>query len=432
MRTLFLIVFASVFLNVTVPRAESQKGNIHPKIRIGFSERFRMVTSDNAVSLADSAAAGNAFARHRTGIVGQWFPNDRFECVLKLTNEFRYYFVPENREFDFSEIIIDQLYIKWNNSAILPGTLTLGRQNIILGEGFVVMDGHPLDGSRSIYFNAGRFDWKLSQKDKLILFYAHQPETDNILPVIHDCDAPLIEQPEEGMGAYFTGKLRQTNLDIYFIRKNIKDTDTRPTKSSINTLGARIVHPAAEHLTATAEGAYQFGEYGDANRSAFGGYLYLTYKTDWPSHLPQSLTAGAIYISGDNPSTVDWEAWEPIFGRWPKWSESYIYTLVQENGVAYWTNLVSLYGKARFVISPELKFGLDYHHLMAPREPVANRSFPGGNGKTRGDLFIGRLSFRINGHMTGYLLWERFEPGNYYFDNADGYNWARIELSFNV
>ncbi len=234
MRTLLLIVFASVFFNAATLRGESQKGNIHPKVSIDFSERFRMVTSDNAVSLADSAAAGNAFTRHRTGIAGQWFPNSRFECGLKLTNEFRYYFVPENREFSFSEIIIDQLYIKWNNSAVLPGTLTLGRQNIILGEGFIVMDGHPLDGSRSIYFNAARFDWKLSQKDKLILFYAHQPETDNILPVIHDSDAPLIEQPEEGMGAYFTASsCRRISIFISFARTSKTPILVQSNRASI-------------------------------------------------------------------------------------------------------------------------------------------------------------------------------------------------------
>ncbi len=37
-------------------------------------------------------------------------------------------------------------------------------------------------------------------------------------------------------------------------------------------------------------------------------------------------------MSGDDPSTDDNEGWDPLFSRWPKWSELYIYSLATEGG----------------------------------------------------------------------------------------------------
>ncbi len=39
----------------------------------------------------------------------------------------------------------------------MPLTATVGRQDIIEGVGWLVMDGTPLDGSRTVYFDAARF-----------------------------------------------------------------------------------------------------------------------------------------------------------------------------------------------------------------------------------------------------------------------------------
>ncbi len=429
-RLLLLIPLVTLFSAVSSEtlRGAVPAGNIHPNFRLSFSERIRMLSWDNTITLADSLCGGQSFTRHRTTLSGQWFPSRRFECMLKLTNEFRYYFVPETKKFNWDEIIIDLFYIKWHSRVGMPATLTLGRQNIILGEGFIVMDGHPLDGSRSIYFNAARLDLELSQRNKLTMFYSYQPETDDILPVIHDRKQKLIEQPEKGVGVCYSGNLTQVNLQGYFIRKDVSATATRPTKSVINSVGGRLQLPTAAHLTVTAEGAYQFGKYGDVSRSAVGGYARIDYQTNWQLYLPRLLSLETVCLSGDNPVTVKYEGWEPMFARWPKWSESYIYTQIKEDAVAWWTNLISLHGGARFQLAPSLDLSLDYHHLLAFREPVDSLPFPGGNGKTRGDLFIGKLTFQINDYLSGHLLWEGFLPGNYYFSTADPYSWVRFEL----
>jgi len=432
MRFVASVTVIVILALAVVAEAHPSQGNIHPKVKLGFSERFRMVSWDNTISLSDTAGGGSSFTRHRTSILGQWLPHPRVEVALGLTNEFRYYFVPEEREFNLDEVIVDQAYVKWRSSRVLPGVLTLGRQNIILGEGFVVMEGHPLDGSRSIYFNAVRFDWTPNEASRLVLFYTYQPEQDDALAIVNDRDLPLIEQPEEGIGAYFVTKTGRTDLHAYVIRKNARATDARPDESHINTFGGRAAATVTGGLRLTCEAAYQFGDYGENDRTAFGGYGYLRYGTSWPAFLPQWLTAGVILLSGDDPETADIEGWDPLFSRWPKWSESYIYTQLRENGVAYWTNLLSLYSRAEFRFSEVMRLGLDYHHLMAPEDPVAVGALFEGTGKTRGELLIGKLSFRVNEHVTGHVLWEGFIPGNYYAGGADGYSWTRFEMMYQL
>lgn len=421
------VILAGLVLSAGSMSAAEQapQGNVHPKLKLSFSERFRLVTWDNAIKLDYQSSEGQTFTRHRTSIGGQWYPQAQFELALKLTNEFRYYVVPEPRPCHMDEIIIDQLYVKYTTPTERPVTVTLGRQNIILGEGFLVMDGHPLDGSRSIYFNAARLDWQAGQGSRMTLFYVNQPETDDILPVIHDQETPLIEQPEEGFGLYVTFPAYRAEVQTYLIRKNIDETDARPVSSEINTLGGRVHMPLAERLTGTGEGAWQTGKRGDADRSAFGGYMHFDYATEWRSYLPQTFTLGGIYLSGNDRESDDWESWDPLFSRWPKWSESYIYSQINEDGVAYWSNLTSVYGQVGFVFSPEMSFDFDFHHLSAPERLWYE-------GRTRGNLYIGKLNFRVNKYTTGHLLWEYFNPGSFYSRYAVDYSWVRVEFLFRV
>nr|MBN2277357.1 alginate export family protein [candidate division Zixibacteria bacterium] len=431
-KTLIIILLISGVIMQSVASEETAERNNFRHLKISFSERLRLVTWDNTITLADSAAQTTTFTRHRTSLMGQYYPDPKMELALKLTNEFRYYFIPADREFEIDEIFVDQLYLKWNLKKPLDGILTLGRQNIMLGEGFIVMDGHPLDGSRSIYFNAARFDWRITPGHELTVFYSYQEEIDEWLPVINEVDQVLVEQPEEGIGLYYSGRINRYDIQGYYVRKNVDANNIDTLASEINTIGGRIVSPLIESLSVTGEGAFQFGQAGQYDRAAFGGYFHLDYKTVWPSYLPKMIQLGVICLSGDNRATEKDEGWNPIFARWPKWSESYIYTQIKEDRVAWWTNLASLYGRCDFDFTPKINLSLQYHHLMAPRVADPESAFPGGDGHNRGNLFIGLLKFVIDKNLTGHFLWEGFLPGNYYFHGADGYSWVRAELLFKV
>ena len=418
--------------------------NSESKLKISFSERFRMVMWDNAIDLNDSGSSNQNFTRMRTTLGLNYKPVRNLEFNVKLTNEFRYYFTPSTPEFHLNEVIVDQLYFKLKSEQVLPGVLTIGRQNIMLGEGFVILDGHPGDGSRSAYFNAIRYDWNISPNHILTGFFAYQPEED-FLPVINgkDIDAAfqgddsyqLIEQTEKTAALYYNGSFSDINLQSYGIWKQIVDDGWQLTpKSDIYTFGARVKVPATEKLNVTAEAAYQAGTIGDEDRAAYGGYVYATYlpKVD-EAYCPVSINVGSFILSGDDPSTTKYEGWEPQFSRWPKWSESYIYTSLKENQgrVAYWSNMLAAYIQTKFDLGQGFGLDLNYYQLYAVEETNAT-SFLSGSGKNRGGLVIGKLSYKISENVTGHILWEHFAPGNFYFDGADSYHWARMEFLYQI
>jgi hypothetical protein len=399
-----------------------------PRLKLIFVERFRFEAWDNAVSLDDTAGDGVAYTRNRTTLGLNWRAAKNLEILGKVTNEFRVFLAPKDRAFNWHELFFDNLYIKWTIPGRLPFTITAGRQDINLGEGFVIADGTPGDGSRSYYFNALRVDADIHKNHKLTFFLHTQETTDRYLPVINGRAQALTEQPERALALYYTGSFGKTKLDAYAIRKTTDETKLWPVAGRTDTFGARAQVPIIRPLLLMAEGAFQTGTYGSAGRSAFGGIAHLDCTPEWKVPYIKTLTLGGIYLSGDDPATAGMEGWDPIFSRWPKWSESYIYTLTRESRPSYWSNLTSLYG------SMALDFGGRTDGLLTLQRMGAVHAqpgvFPGGSGLGRGTLLKGRLNYKISKFLTGRVIWEHFIPGSFYFPGAASYNWLQFEMIF--
>ena len=402
--------------------------------KLSFSERLRLETWDNTIGFDSSLADENTYTRTRTSLTAEWKPFDSLIFVCKITNEFRYYFAPDGREFTIHEFFFDQLYLKAIEPFGLWGSLTIGRQDMRFGEGFVVMDGGPLDGSRSAYFNGARLDINLynvnGEKGTITYFYVYQSETDRLLPLINDRSQMLIEQPEEGYSAYLSCTIEKRVWDVYYIHKNIYETAAIKEESSIETLGLRALIPLTGGLEFTGEAASQWGSKSDNDRKAYGGYFHLDYKTGESFPLPELITLGGIYLSGDDSNTSEWEGWDPLFSRWPKWSESLIFAFIKESRVAYWSNFKSLYAAIRIQVWSDANLNLTYHFIGAGEPAPSESAFPGGSGTDRGELLIARLNFKITPELSGHILWEHLTPGDFYRSDADSYNWFRMELFF--
>lgn len=403
-----------------------------PALKWSVSERTRLTTFDNSINLDDGAADTFTFTRHLTSLGLAWTPRKDLSFVVKLTNEFRSWLSPKNRPNNLGEIFFDQLYLKWKGVAGTGLNLTVGRQNIMLGEGFVCLDGQPLTGSRSAYFNAVRADYAFNSKHKLTAFVSALPRTDTWLPVINEPDPAqlLEEQANTGIGLYYQGSIGKVGLQAYYFRKDTEANEAAPVESGINTLGARAVLPLVDRLALTAEAALQNGSFGDVDRGAYGGYFHLDWKVAESVPVVRVLTLGGILLSGDDTATADYEGWDPLWSRWPKWSESYIYTLIREVGIARWTNFSALYFGLNAVFTKDFKARVHYYILGAPQDGPNTPAFTAlaGEGHRRGGLLVSRFDYVINTHLSGHFVWEHFEPGNYYADTADGYNWFRFEL----
>ncbi len=430
---LIATITVCILTGAAMPARASSETGIR-RWKFSFTERIRQESSDNVLNLYDSNPAGTSNLRFRTSLGANWTATDRLEFAIRLTNENRYYLAPKRdaklgKNYDLNEVFFDSLYVRWKNPGRLPWTLTLGRQDMMFGEGFVILEGGPLDGSRSIYFNAARIDFALNRKNNLTFFYLDQPKTDLFLPRIHNVDQKMVEQRERGVGGYFTGSIRSIGIEGYLFRKTASASGTMP-RSGLTIIGARTVIPLAKPLSLTAEGTFQTGRLGSLDRTGLGGYFHLDWKTGKSGLVPASLTLGGIHLSGDDPATPEeYEGWDPSFSRWPKWSESLIYLQSGESRPALWSNFGSLYGGAGFEFSSRARLNLQWHHLRAA-EQTSPSALLSGKGKDRGNLGIVRFLYDIDKNISGHFVWEYFNPGDFYFSGASDYVWVRFELLF--
>ena len=430
------IVLVSVVFALSVPLLSAQdragKASDTPTLAFSFTERIRQESSDNVASLNDSKSDMSSCMRMRTCLTMDWKPSKNLEFNIRLTNENRYYLSPKTdprlqKNYSLNEVVIDNLFVKWTRPAGFPVALTIGRQDIRMGEGFIIFDGAALDGSRTGYFNGVRADFLIDAKNTLMTFYVRQPRTDTYLPIIHDVEQPMAEQEDESYGFYHTGSIGKINVEGYLFRINRKGFGSLPA-TRFQTVGGRLQVPVTGRLSLTAEGALQFGKLETIDRTGAGGYFHLDYKTGRRGAVPAVLTLGGIYLSGDDLSTPNkYEGWDPAFSRWPKWSDSFIYLLAKEKSVAFWSNFVSLYAGANFALASNINLNLTWHHLAAA-ERTAPSNLWSGAGKGRGDLGIMKLTYDISRHLQGHFIWEQFKPGSFYFNGANGYAWIRFEL----
>lgn len=437
-RALYFLIIFFFAVTLTAQNKTEEKSNF----KISFSERLRIETYDNVTDLNNLGTANQSYTRAKSTLGLLWNISPDVSFTAKISNEFRKYLAPKKNPFHWNEVFFENFYLKANN--ILSGTITIGRQEMVLGEGFIIKEGTPSDVSRDYYFNALRYDWKIDKANTITFFAVYQPKEDNLLPILNgmDIDASaqgensyiINDQTETGAGAYYSGDLGKVNLQGYYVWKKIDFNGKKLVpESSIHTIGSRVKNPFSDQISLAAEAAYQFGTCGDFNRSAYAGYAYIDFKTNFePAFLPKLFTLGTIYLSGDDTATPDNEGWDAVFSRWPKWSVSYVSMLNKESGRASnWTNFISLYVKLEFNVAKDVDFIFQNHLWLAPQKSLKTAMLS-GDGTSRGNYTAAIINYKFNGNMSGHVLWEHLEPGDYYFTGHDNYNYVRMELIFNL
>ncbi len=397
-----------------------------------FLERIREESSDNISCLDEAKTDSSAYLRFKTSLGVLWQPTPSLQLNVKLSNEFRHYLAPKSdpalrRNFGLNEVFVDQLWLRWKKPFSLPLDVTVGRQDMVFGEGFIFFDGTPLDGARSAYFNGLRLDWHLGNNSGMTAFYVNQPRLDRWLPVIHEVPQALVEQTEAAVGLHFSGRLRRTAVEAYLLRKTQRLHAALPD-AGVDVLGGRLQHPISARISLTAEGALQGGHRGPAQRRALGGHFHLDQTTGGSGLLPAQITLGGFALSGDDRSTADrFEGWDPVFSRYPKWSDSYVLLLGREDRAAFWSNISSLYGSIAWRLLDPLKLTMQFHFLGAPQRTEATGLWSGA-GRVRGRLFIARLNWEASRNLSGRMILETFTPGSFYFAGARAYAWVQFEM----
>lgn len=418
-----VLVSLLIAISVTPSFAVFLDGTDESDTSYGAYFRLRHETWSNSADFNNDSndSFDRDFFRLKTSL---WYMEDyvnKYDFFIKMTNEARYLTHTENDSspLDEDELVIDNLYVEATDLFGTPVSLKIGRQDFLLshGEGFLIMDGTPLDGARTYYFNAAKANIEIGKTANLDLIYISNQQKDRYLPSIYAVDKKVINDSDEtGIVVYGRVKAGENlGFEPYYIFKT-EEADPYQTAKlgntdagglSLNTIGARAT-AGPDEINVRGEFACQFGEYDDGtDRNGLGGYLFVVrrYKGEKWNSLWE---LGYVYLSGDDRTTPDEdEGFDPLFSRWPWLSELYTMTLVQERGFAYWTNLSWYRINITLALSGDTGLSFGYNYIAANEEN-------GVAGETEiGHLPQIQLSHKFTDTMDGYIKVEHMIPGDY-------------------
>jgi len=423
----------------------------------GADLRVRQEASDNLPKRINAQGEGvtaknDNYLRIRPRVWGQ-VKNEDFKLYLRVADGFREYFQPrESRNArPPDEVLVDSLYLDLYNLADGWLDLRIGRQDFfgpdgpVYGAGRVICDGTPFDGSRTIFMDAIKATVKFDEKNSLDLLaiynsaetemsWGHPYRTDGSeykerpLTSIHPASKDM---DEYGGGLYFRSRsVPEVPFELYAFYK--RETKARlaggarlPGRNTY-TWGLRVMPQLTETLSAEVEGAVQAGEKdGGASTSGYMGYAGLTYRPLIDGSSKPFFTGSLYYLSGDKNRDAEGDndtAWNPLWARWPQFSEMYVYSFMY--GVGYWSNL----------LYPSLEAGVGFapgHKVRASVGPMyvaVEDDLGGGNGDLLGWLGVVRYDFPLfknifgkRGDLTGHVTAEVLDPGDYYVSDTVAY-----------
>jgi hypothetical protein len=403
----------------------------------GFDQRWRHEYLNNVFTLDHTAPfRERSYQRYRSRLWGTLSPIKELDLNVRVAWESRYWWeprdIPARDGFDESNLVFDSLNFKIKQPGGLPMTFTGGRQDIILGDGWLVLDGTPLDGSRTIFFDAARLTWDFKDaKTTADVIYIQQYSDANRYLAPSSVVDRTIEQDERGAIFWVTNKsLQDTEINGYFIYKHNDAVLANGDDGDLYTPGARVVRKFGEHWLAKAEGALQFGNNRLRDVWAGGANTSLTYlfNDKWNNQA----TMGYEFLSGDDPGTATNEQFNPLWGRWPQFSELMAYHYATETRPGETTNLHRLWWGWQADPTKKLQVQARYHLLFSDDNTLERvRPAAFGSGSFRGQLVTLLARYKFNKFLSGHLLGEYFQPGHFYSDNRDdGAVFARAELVF--
>lgn len=433
----------------TSPAMEAKKAitNPVPWFHWGMDQRLRSIWDHNAVTLSKAAPGNDRYwQRFRTRVWGQISPTEDIDLNLRVVWEWINFCRPDSlayRPIDFSDVLFDRLNVEWRNVLGQPLTLKVGRQDLVYGDRWLIFEGTPLDGSRTIYFDAIKASYNAEPLKTIFDFvvFLNGAESDYTIPPLHNNNAFRIEHNEFGAFLYAKHRgLKNTDIDGYFIFNHRTREKNAPAPNfgddaKIYVVGGRVEHRFNEHWVARAEAAQQLGRKNANALCAFGFNSRLTYF--WKDKCNNQTRVAFEYQSGDDPGTGTDEQFDNMWGRWPQWSELLQgWTGRLEFRPGEYSNFYRAgFGHSIFP-SEKLELCMDYHLLFADENTYKGSAGFSNEGKFRGQLLAALARYTLLDPKTnpvglyGHGIAEFFFPGNY-FDSTrnDPAVFLRYELS---
>ncbi|MFA5293692.1 MAG: alginate export family protein [Phycisphaerae bacterium] len=362
------------------------------------------------------------FPRYRIRAGAKLKLTDDVDFNIRFATEPRYYIKPKTQDPQFikNEVLIDRLNLTWRNAFDLPLTIVAGRQDIILGSGWLICDGTPLDGGRTAFFNALRFTYKWDASDTTMDFVLTQNYADSgkWFKPFHDRDDDLAEQDDFGAIAYLSQKTSEdAGIDIFFIYKHDKNKVTSSGyEGEIYTIGARKYGRLNERWQYSTEFAPQFGHRNGRHLQALASNSQLIYNFN--DEKKNKIYLGYEYLSGNDDKQKNFDR---LYGRVDTWSVLYQGNIDSIDGRAYDnSNMHRLY--ADWETNPTKKLNLRCGYAILFAEQNTSEGGTKGMskcGKFRGQLLKTMLKYKVSKNVEHRIEGELFIPGDFYNDSKN-------------
>lgn len=370
--------------------------------------------------------------RNSVGLNTSFDKDSKYNFYVKMLNENYYYFYnvkSKPDDYKINEFIFEQLYFEINNLVEDKLSFKIGRQDLLgYGENFLVCDGTPLDGSRTSYFNAVKFNVSLDLFN-IDIIGTLDTLYDQYLPVLNQDDKAMSLNSDYDKSIMLFAKSKFSKdiyVEPYYIYKSEEDTNYY---RQINTFGSYLKYKNNGYSIRT-QFAVQVKEEKNTQSNAFGGYLFLDKEKILCN---DKFTLGYLYLSGNKENTKSNEGWNNLFGRAVVFIKSDMLGIlyVPETGVcANWTNLQMYSAEYNINITKKLSASASFNLLYA-NETISGSAF--GNGKNRGNLTLFGLYYSLTKNIKTTLYTEYFCAGDFYnndFIKSGNFTKAEILMKF--
>ncbi len=256
---------------------------------------------------------------------------DNVMATVRLINERTWNGQYDSAASGNSSIDLDLAYVTLKEFLYSPLTLTVGRQEIHLGNGLIM--GNAKVGSGITNIPTDLSERKAFDSIRATLNY--DPLVIDVIYAKVREDATDRKNNINLAGVNATYALNsKTDLSAYYFLKSDNDadivtggtTDSRGKADKVNTIGALITNKSIENLTASLEGAYQFGKndvltgstlnLGQSHHDAWALQAMADYTFTKVKMTPK-IGASYTYLSGKK--SVDGqsrnEGWDPMFNE---------------------------------------------------------------------------------------------------------------------
>lgn len=384
--------------------------------------------------------ADRTFQRYRLRLRADAAVTRSVRATARLLWEGRHYAKPDGDAWPVAgfeawydgALLFDLLALEVRRPGGLPFDARVGRQEIVLGDGWLVQDGTPIDGSRTGYFDAVRLTFGSASAGRTVdLIVLDQSAGTGRFP--HPLFGGAEDQLEQGeRGAILYGRderlVKGAKLDAYVVWKDARANATPgnvrvnngapfPSPSDLGevlTVGSRAEAVPAPGWELRAEGAAQRGRRNGRDLRSFGVTGRVTRRFGRGGNHRAHL--GFEQLSGDDPASGRDESFDPLWGRWPQWSELLIYQWPLDSRVGEATNVRRLGAGLLLQLGGDSSLALDVHVLGADERSAryATQAANLGGGRSRGLLVTGRWRKAFDAHVSAHVHAEYFRPGDFY------------------